>query len=198
MDLKQLTLVGDDKTHIGVIGFSVIDHRIRMKLKLSIIDYVILDAIAQITVVDNFKFSGLDKLRAITGIDPHELQPIVSNLIQKDLLVKNEKYMYIPCPLFLNAVGYDQMFEYLWRMFKNKGSLGNKAIAKKAYVKAIKVSPLKEIVQGAQNYWTSKAEDSEFKIHLSTFLNPENKMWLDKFKKIETESRYKGNISENE
>ena len=197
MELKQLTLVGDDKTHIGVTGYSVIDHRIRMKLKLDIIDYIILDAIAQITVVDNFKFSGLDKLRAITGIEPHELQPMITNLIHTNWLIKNDKYMYIPCPLFLNSVGYDQMFEYLWRMFKNKGSLGNKAAAKKNYVKAIKVSPIKEIVQGAQNYWASKTEDTEFKIHLSTFLNPENKMWLDRFKKIETEARYKGNISNN-
>jgi hypothetical protein len=193
--LNQLSFEGNDSTsHIGVTGFSVIDHRVRLKLNLSVIDYIILDAVAQITIVDNIKFTGLKKLRTIVGIDESELLVIVKDLIRRELLVPSEKYRYVPYLLFLSSLKYDEGFEYLWRMFKTKGSLGNKQTALKAYKGAIKVSPLKEIVVGANNYWASKAPDAEHKLHLSTFLNPDNKMWLDQYRKIQPTNQYKGAI----
>lgn len=163
----------NESNHIGVTGFSSIDHRIRNKLHLNCEQYVVLDFIIQTKYIEKDKVTS-EKVQKQIGIEMRRFNNIVEQLI----LLKLVDTLYNVDEKALNYLGYEEDFEYLFMVFKKNP--GNKAEALKMYKRAIKVTPIRILKQCALNYASAKeGVEKNYFMHLSSFLNPEFKKYMD-------------------
>jgi hypothetical protein len=168
---------GNASNHIGVSGWSAIDHRIRNKLMINCEQYVVLDFIIRTKYVEKELITA-KKVTTDIGVEFTEFRKIVAQLEKLQVVESN----YEVGQKALLYLGYEEDFEYLFMVFKKNP--GNKAEGLKMFKRAIKVTPLRVIKQCALNYAAAKeGVEKQYFMHLSSFLNPEFKKYLDYEKK---------------
>lgn len=163
-------------TPITANGITCIDHKKRLKLRLSVEEYTIMNAIDAI-VLDKKKATVASISSMIGEVNSKLLIGLTSTskIAIKDngYICGNEWRLMFP---------HDDCFNTLWDLFHKAGAKGNKAKGFEAYRKAIKADSMKNIVAGAKAYIAKKiSEDNGFIMHLSSFLSPEYQYWRDDY-----------------
>lgn len=157
-------------------GITCIDHKKRLKLKLTIEEYVLMATIDDLVL--NKKAAIISSISKTIGeVNGKLLLKLTEEnkiIIKKDSYICGDEWrLHFP---------HEECFESLWTLFKNSGAKGNKAKAFEAYRKAIKTDSMKNIVSGAKAYIAKKiSEDNQFLMHLSSFLSPEYQYWRDDY-----------------
>lgn len=181
-----------------VKGSTFIDHKIRTKLGLSLIEYVIIDALDQ-CVINNEPYRKGVRLQDMTGFDSRESGKVIAELVSRGHVV-NASVGFLPGPYWRKEFPHDENFQKLWDLFMHTGSRGKAMVA---YYKAIKVAPLSAIIKGAESYITAKKKTTppfNSIMHLSSFLSPEFRYWEDEHKPVikkndtDEENTFKGSI----
>lgn len=179
-----------------VVGKSVINHRARLELCLTMTEYVFLQFIAD-------WFGSMNKKEPITeyilcrytGIrGPIKIKSVIQRCKNKKMLIKKEiktsegtlNVMY-PAEKWFKAFESLNRFEEFWQMRvgDKPTHLGNKAGALKMYNRATKYIDHNELCKKFKEYVLWCRESGTFQKHTSTWLNPEFKYWNDILPKVE-------------
>lgn len=167
-----------DKTDIQYItGTSVIIHKVRVELGLTMREYVILDFIHTWHSTKKSKITFGDIWKG-TGVRIRMVENLYQRLKAKDLLFMDVDGKVKTTKNWNDKFNPDLLFEELWPMIKT----GNKQVAKTQFKKCLKVDTFENIKNGLQNYIDFlKQVEWMAPQHLSTFLNPKKKEWQTLF-----------------
>jgi hypothetical protein len=122
-------------------GSTVINHRIRIKLKLSCDEYVLIDLIHKLMITN--KVLSKERIRNWTGFTMEEVKPLFKSLKEKGLYGKvrnkEDKLQYVVTKRYQLAhkIEIDDDFEYFWQKSSNKTWTGSKKAGKMLYVKLV-------------------------------------------------------------
>jgi len=155
-----------------VAGTTTILHQLRAKLKISMVEYVLLDFIYQWHQKNPKPIEYGDYWRAC-GVKGRMVSKKFARLKEKGLLFKDMDGKVKTTLLWDSNFNASDQFESLWKLLNT----GNKQIAKTAFAKALKVDSFENIKKGLEEYIKFVTETDQFKKHLSSFLNPKNKDW---------------------
>jgi hypothetical protein len=166
-----------------VNGKTLIDHQICQRLRINLIEYILLDYFSTHTKKsEDFNSDRLHRHKGLKWSDPIVKACLKS--IENDGLIKIEadgKFQLLPkwTKFFLSDSDFDNDDKDnpgFWQIFQKTG---NKAMAKKAYSNARKHIGKDELHAAASNYIKNCNECSRFIMHASTYLNPVNEHWKD-------------------
>lgn len=156
-------------------GHTIVDHNIRVSLKLTIDEYVMADIIYRYN--QTHKIGGVTYRRYYSecGFQPLEVQVIMHQLKQKGILVWDGKRQRTTTSLIWNKFfDSDELFEQLWKI----NSRGNKQEARDNFNKSKLLVPFNVLLEKLQEYVDSK-NDPQFIMKLSNWLDPKKKHWED-------------------
>lgn len=86
-----------------------------------------------------------------------------------------------------------EKFEQMWEFY---GKIGNKQMALEAYEKTIREYSYDFLMARIEAYHEHLKIVDQSQLHLSTFLNPNKKRFLDEYKKKKKQNHVKGNFFE--
>ncbi len=156
-----------------VVGSTTIQHALRAKLKLSMVEYVLLDFIHQWHLKKKEPITFGDYWRA-TGIKSRMLSSKFARLKERGFLFKDPADGKVKTTDKWNEnFNSSEQFETLWKLL----NVGNKQVAKTTFVKALKVDSYENIKEGLEKYLAFLKLTDQFPKHLASFLNPKNKDW---------------------
>lgn len=172
MEDKLKGLVAEDqKSLIAITGSSIVDHRIRISLKLNCNEYIVaqfMDLHGLETDIDLRRTSVYKHL----GMGLNEFHAYLLTLEKKGY-VKNNKLT----ELWTSAFDKKAEFEQLWICFNKKG---NKQTAKERFYKVIKKINVEELLIRANTYQKNVAhKDFQYRLGLDTYLEPTKQRWMD-------------------
>ena len=104
------------------IGSTVINHMVRVKLKLSITEYCVVDTILKRKKLD--KKTTIGDIYSYIGIDPNDLQKISTVLESRSIIkvINGEYFVNNKIPLMIKEIEkneYEDEFEEFWTEEKN-------------------------------------------------------------------------------
>ena len=171
----------------GIHGSTIINHKIRVKLDVTAMEYVILEY-----VYERMKkgkktsvFGEVDDLWENIGIRPEEFSDYVTDLMDLNLLEANNGV--VVTDLWINEFVSinDEKFEEFWTTY---GKVGNKENARKMFFKALKESTYDHLlIRHAEYVKHLKNVTWKGKMHCSTWLNPISKRYEDDYEAEEHE-----------
>lgn len=152
-----------NKLYAGVHGRSIIDHRIRCKLGLTVEEYIIIDFMTAIHSAD--LIASVECWKKI-GITADELETKL-----KELNFKNPDAFQ----KWREEFAVDAYFEDFWNnIFKKHG---NKADAKKCYSESVKLVDREYLHERARIYIATKTDFPNYTKAAEVWLNPKKKHW---------------------
>lgn len=163
----------DDRNLIS--GTSVINHRIRINLKLSLEEYVLMDFIhswnqkntAPITFGDYFKATGFLSLEGI--------EEKFSRMKTMELLWWDDKKKRVDvCQEWKNAFKTDALVKELWSIHPK----GNLQTAKERLPKVLLKIQIEMLIPKLKAYIASEP-DEQYRKGLDVWLNPKKEHWND-------------------
>lgn len=161
-----------------VTGTTSVNHKIRVRLGLSLREYVLLDFLTKWHFKNKEAVTYGDIWKA-TGIYIRFVDRMYQRLKGKGLLFKDVDGKVKTTELWNGSFSNSEDFEELWKIMHT----GTKNVAKSAFDKAVKVDSFENIKNGLVEYVKFKEEIGQFPVHLSTFLNYKNKIWEGPFDK---------------
>lgn len=167
-----MIITSKEKDNIPFIrGSTTINHLIRMKNKLSMEEYAILDFI--MTYRESSKKNEpitFGRIWVATGIMHDKAQEIIKELVKRELIiVDNERRMNVSKSYTVQFQNKGD-FEEFWKI----GPKGNKAGAMRAYEKLIRQYPHDKICSKYKEYLEFCDRSGRFKLDTSTWLHPKN------------------------
>lgn len=172
-----------------VFGKTIMDHKIRIKLGLTCIEYVLLDFIK--TWQDKGdKRIRYNELWIFTGIAPEHIPELWKNLLAKNMVYYDEETKLVTtASAFDECFNKDNDFQDFWEHYgrildaNNNyeliGNVGNRPMALKNYRKAIKNISPEELKAKMRLYIEHCYKEKKYIQHASTWLNPMNRKWED-------------------
>lgn len=159
-----------------------LNHQLRKSLDLTIPEYCI--ALYIFENVDSkilhFKYDTAfaQNIETLLHISLDEQKTIIKSLIAKMYFENDSNYITrLPCSIF-SFSSDDSKFEEIWKL-SNKW--GNKVLAKSAYKKSVKLYGHDFLVKQLKKYLAHIQITKHSQQHLSTFLNPTTKQFLNEF-----------------
>lgn len=148
-------------------GTSIINHSIRIKLNLTLHEYILLDFIfssknGNLTFNDYYTNLGFNKT---------ETQNIINSLKEKKFLVWNNKIDV--CHQWKNEFNVDDKVDELWLIHPS----GTKAKVKQRLPNVLKQINYIDLKDKLIKYVESCNINESFPKNLDTFLNPKDKNW---------------------
>jgi len=176
-------------------GHTVVDHKRRCKLNLTLSEYVFLDAIEQL-IVRNGKFHARtmqDDLYKICGILPDAFKVLGGKLREKEMLLHQGGNIFTLGQKWSEgSADIKQEFEALWLLL---GRVGNKKKGLQMYDKARKAGFEADFLKKRVDVYVKFVKDSEqYPLHVSSFFNPANEEFNNEFKVIN--KKKKGGFNE--
>lgn len=171
-----------------ITGSTLIRHKLRVELRLSLREYCLLDFMYQWCKNHTEPITYGDYWRG-TGILERAIDRLFQKLKAKGLLFKDVDGRVKPTDLWTKNFDTSEQFEELWKILKT----GTKNIARTTFTKAMKVDSFENIRDGLIKYMAYKKETDQYPVHLATFLNPKNKIWEGPF----NADPYKKNVTNN-
>lgn len=163
---------------------TIIDHKKRLELELTMDQYALADAIEQ--VIDKYKdFDSkrdYDRIYRRTGIKREFYPSLGKALFVKDIISpipETNKYILTAKWKGNNEEIIKKEFEKLWI---RSGKVGNKQAAFKMFKKAVKEDPIEYLFSRWSLYEAFLKTSTQSQLHLSSWLNPENKRYNDEWK----------------
>jgi len=155
-----------------IVGSTTILHKLRAELKITMVEYVLLDFINQWHLKKKEPITFGDYWRS-TGVKSRMLTKKFARLKEKGLLFKDIDGKVKTTDKWNSNFNDSEQFETLWKLL----NVGNKQVAKTTFAKALKVDSYENIKLGLEKYVKFVTETDQFRKHLASFLNPKNKDW---------------------
>ena len=158
-----------------VRGISVIKHRIRLELNLSLEEYVVMDFIFNHNTSKSSTITFGDCYKE-TGLIYADAKELISGLKTKGCLILDATKNRIDvCPDWYAHFSTGGQFEEIWRMHMS----GNKATAKSRLARVLKKISYDDLKKKLSLYLKACDESQSFKKNLDTWLNPDKEHWND-------------------
>lgn len=158
-----------------VIGRSTIDHRIRLDMKLSLEEYVLLDFIH----LHNETKAGtifFPEYYKETGFIKDDIQPLFRILKERGYLVFNTVQNRVDvCQQWKDIFSSAGLIDKLWRIHPK----GNKPTAKKRLPLVLKMITMEELIIKLKAYVKHCDANGTFKKGLDVWLNSAKQHWED-------------------
>lgn len=158
-----------------ITGKTIVDHRTRVEMRLSLEEYVLLDFIHTFNQAGPGTITFADYYRE-TGIIKHDVTEIFKKLKERKLMVWNEKDKRVDVSdewkMHFNAGG---SIERLWKILPK----GNKPTAKARLPKVLKMISMDELASKLTAYVQHCDANNIFKKGLDVWLNPQKSHWDD-------------------
>lgn len=172
MEIKPVT-TGEYNLRYRVKGKSIIDHSIRVEMKLSLEEYVLLDFIHTWNLHNTAPILVKDYYYA-TGIINEDLIDLFQRLKDRGMICKHHKKDGPDVTQrWKDLFNTDGQFEEMWTLHRK----GNKATAKDRFFKVIKKIEYQELKAKLIAYLKNCDEYNIFKKGLDVWLNPEREHW---------------------
>lgn len=180
-------------------GVSTVNHHMRSKLGVTADEYCILDylSLTYKKVDDKIIWDALFVKTACKRLhySPIKLRDFVGSLIKKKLLKKSTQKDQIVInwtqKAFAHFTPNDDNFEELWELLNKNG---NKQQAKKAYSITVKSYSHDFLMTRSKLYLEHLEITGYNQLHVSTFLNPQDKHFLNEFKTKKKSAGIKDNF----
>ncbi len=159
-----------------VKGKTIINHSIRLQLKLTLEEYVLLDFIY--TWNQNEKAPATFRnFYTHTGIIQADVKHFLGRMKEKGLIIWDAKNKRVEAySEWVNAFSSDGLLDILWKIHAK----GSKASARERLPKVLKKISFEELKQKYQAYIDSCAgREYQFIKGLDVFLNPKKEHWND-------------------
>lgn len=189
-----------------VRGISVIDHRIRTKIEITVGEYCILELYWR-RMLQN-KQTTWDDIYTHTGIIRDQAGPMIKRLLDKELLkpvLMDGSKRYVPSEKFLDLTEKleEADFETFWRMSNGRKWPGSKKDARKKFAIAAKEYGAQHLIKCKRDYFeylSLPENDYRNTMQASVFLNISterfNENWREQYNDIIAE-RKKKSIPDN-
>lgn len=178
MNDKRFTSV--NRSHPAIrkpTGYSIIDHSIRFKLKLSVEEYIMADAIYQHN--KSMTVGGMTVMKYFTNIGflEEDAVRVGKELRNKGIIATDPlKKRPVTTAVWNDNFDDDAQFDILWSIH-NKG---NRQEAKINFLKMKNMISFTALCEKLQNYVNAKSDgDPQYMRDLSGWLNPKFKRWED-------------------
>ncbi len=148
--------------YAGVRGKTIIDHRIRLKLGLTMEEYAIMDVL---TRDKTYSHSVTEEILFQTGVCQHDFEKFLVTL-NSDSMDRWKKEFDV-----------DQGFFEFWEFIYKKH--GNRADAQKKYAEARKLVDKDYLHERARKYIATRPNFPEYTKAAEVYLNPKKKHWED-------------------
>ena len=157
-----------------VKGSSTIDHSVRVKLKIGMDDYAILEFLWVWCKKKKEPANYKDYWKAL-GLFPNQIDAILKDLKQKGFIAIGKSERPEPTDLWNKQFMNSDQFEELWKIHPK----GTKKEAEKYFPQAIKIAGYEHLKKRLMLYIEDK-KDPKFRLDLSGWLNPEFMRWDNK------------------
>lgn len=157
-------------------GYSIIDHSIRFKLKLTVEEYIMADAIYQHNKA--CPIGGMTVMKYFTSIGYLETDAIrVGKELRNKGIITTDPLKKRPITTAVWNENFDDdvQFEILWGIHHK----GNKQEAKINFLKMKSMISFTALCEKLTAYVTAKADEPQYMRDLSGWLNPKLKRWED-------------------
>ncbi len=175
------SFVAEKTITTGVTGKTIINHKLRLRFNLSLMEYIMLDFVHNWSIEHPQKSFEDDDVWRFTGYHlDTDSKTVLALLRQKGMIkiVSSDFYYYEACDAWKKEFDVESDFEEFWEAWEK---VGNKQKSKIMYLRARKVAEKEVLLLSALKYIAyRKKQFSEHTTHASSFLNPANKMWEDK------------------
>lgn len=171
-------IIAGNTNHAGVKGKSIINHRIRCKLSLSMDEYIACDYIFQ-TNQKPLQPQNFDTCWKLIGMDSSFVRQMTLNLINKGLMITDKLDRYKTTDTWDKEFGFDADFDEFWEIYRKHG---NKATAKALYSRVRKMIDKDELHEKARKYVTwvlEKRKEMAYGHSAQTWLAPDKERWND-------------------
>lgn len=149
---------------------TIIDHKIRVKLKLSLQDYTLLYFLSEWFKTNKNKPTNEDFINLIgCKLEDATTQLFLTKLQQKNFINKD----YVPTSLWENEFGSSASFDSLWKLHPK----GSKILSKQRLIVVLKKVPFEELEAKLSEY--VKTNEFEYLKNLDVWLNPKMEHWND-------------------
>jgi len=166
MDIP-LSGIGNSNESHKIIGGTLIDHKLRTRLLLTCLEYVVLDYFYHFKFIEQLDWDAAHVYR-YTGLRRTHYDATIDRLIKKGIITDINQ-VSDKVKLLMN---YDEIFEKIWELFKKNP--GVKKAGRKMFDKAIKKYPKDLLLNCAKNYSELKKDaEKKYFMHVSSFLNPD-------------------------
>lgn len=155
-------------------GSSIIDHKIRHSLCLTIEEFVMADCIYIFNSKHKTGIIDYIKYHSEIGLTPEEVNRIGKSLKEKGMIIKNNN-RWETTGLWNKHFDSTEQFEELWKIHPK----GNKYDAKINFKQTIRIVKIDILIEKLQNYVGFCLESERFMSDLSGWLNPKKKHWED-------------------
>lgn len=168
-----MEFTGVKKAAAGVHGFSVINHKIRISLNLTMTEYAV--ALYLEDNLKNPKILDPDKVWRDLGL--RNINKVIQLLINDKVLKSADPIVF--SEIWTAQFNKTEQFDRLWEIFLRKG---NKEKSKILFSKVIREVEVSELLKAATAYMKTKDPDPIYRKYimgLEVWLNPKNKHWED-------------------
>lgn len=156
-----------------VTGITLINHKVRIELGLTLREYVVCDFIHSY-IFDTKKPRTFGEWFKGTGYYPRMIHLTYGRLLNKGVLFKDADGMVKTTETWNKYFPNDfENFKQIWKVH----NVGNKQKAQKAFISACKVDTFENILKGLKDYCQWLKESEQYPMHTATFLNSSNKEW---------------------
>ncbi len=177
----EQVFIADNTITSGVTGKTIINHKLRIRFHLSLMEYILIDFVHNFSIENPGKpFEDKDVWKSTGYHFDAEIKSVLSILRQKGMIkiVSSDYFYYEASDAWKKEFDVESDFEEFWEMWEK---VGNKQKSKIMYLRARKVADKDVLVLAAMKYIQfRKTQFGEHTTHASSFLNPVNKMWEDK------------------
>lgn len=173
------TFVADGALYTGVRGKTIIDHRVRIQLELSLMEYILIDFIFNFYQAHPcVMFTEADIWKATGYHFDHRTKQILAELRARGMIqiVSSDSYYYLPGVAWQKKFNADASFDEFWELWQKVGS---KQKAKEAYRKALKIIDQETLFVKAKEYIDFRMKQFGYHTtHAASYLN--GQQWNDK------------------
>lgn len=165
-------------SYAGIHGFTTINHRIRVKLGLTMGEYVMLDYFYGREIRDDYNWQDMWKHIGNDGTDPSNAD--MTSLRERGF-IKGQTGVILVTDKWKAEfdASFNEEFKEFWNAY---GNIGNKETARLVFLKTRKVVDYKHLLKQNQCYDEHLAKNTwKGKMHCSTWLNPDKKRYDDKY-----------------
>ena len=174
-----------------VTGSTVINHNVRLNLKLSLEEYTLLDFIHNWNKLNNNPITFANYYSQ-TGFIYTEIDTLFKLLKEKGLLVWDAPKKRVDVSdEWKDIFNTDRLFTSVWKMHPH----GAKQIAKERLPKVLRKISLEDLQKKLKQYLAFCKENNRFAKDLSTWLNPKNEHWNDPIGKVQQDTTPKINVT---
>lgn len=159
-----------DESHL-IIGYTMMDHKLRTRLNLTALEYIVFDYYYHRIIINKDECLP-EHIYRYTGITFTAYKILYGRLIKKNVITKDGQ-LSDKAKTLLN---HDDIFEKIWLLFKKNP--GTKKAGRKMFDRAIKKVPAYQLLEAATNYAEQKKDvEKMYFSHVSSFLNPDNEKY---------------------